>query len=176
MAGFGENHRPRHGAGPSGEAPQQQQGTSAGLSSSQPQPRQGPAAGRYEYSGESINASNTQQQIVSQQEGNPTSINISQAPDLRVIYGVKGSRLTPDLTEINVAPLHGDTVLFRRLREENKRLRGRLRHWCSMWQLNHCDFVKVSTDARPLCVGVLILYSSRKPSVAASSSSMEVYR
>lgn len=83
------------------------------------------------------------QATATQQQGCQVNINMPQIPESRVLFGVKGPRLTLELDEIKILAAHDDNDLLRSIREEHKRPRGWLRYWFSVWQLQHCDFVKV---------------------------------
>jgi hypothetical protein len=48
------------------------------------------------------------------------------------------------IAEINVHEF-GDDQFFEELRAEYYKLKGRLRHYFSIWRFKHCDFVKVNT-------------------------------
>lgn len=89
--------------------------------------------------------SNNQNLITSQGQGNHFNIHISRIPEPRVIFGVEGRRLTLEVDEIKVLPSHRDHDLIQELKQRHRTLRGRLRYWFSMWQIQHCNFVKVST-------------------------------
>ena len=65
------------------------------------------------------------------------------ANKLVVLFGVKGNRRTLELAQIDITKNTDDDSFFGDLRREYRRLRGFLRYWLSVWQLRHCDFVKV---------------------------------
>ena len=77
-------------------------------------------------------------------------INMSAASinQMFVLLGVQGTRRTLDLAQIDVNNHSDDGVFFSVLREKHKILRGFWRYWFSVWQLNHCDFVKVRQQSK----------------------------
>ena len=71
------------------------------------------------------------------------TITIPLAAQLFVLFGVKGRRRTLELAQINAKKYANDNAFFKDVVMRYKALRGRLRYWFSVWQLIHCDFVKV---------------------------------
>ena len=76
-----------------------------------------------------------------------TSIAMPSRKMLYILFGVKGSRRTLELEQINTTRCAKDESLFSNLVQSYKRHRGFWRYWFSIWRLNHCDFVKVSLRA-----------------------------
>jgi hypothetical protein len=72
-----------------------------------------------------------------------TVINMPQINQLFVLFGVKGTRRTLELAQINTKKYTSDKSFFEDMRKEYRYLRGYLRYWFSIWQFSHCDFVKV---------------------------------
>jgi hypothetical protein len=72
------------------------------------------------------------------------NLNAGVSPELYVLFGVQGKRRTLELAQIEVKEDKDDKAFFQDIRQEYRRLRGFLRYWLSIWQLRHCDFVKVS--------------------------------
>ena len=60
-----------------------------------------------------------------------------------VLFGVKGPRRTLELEQIEVNENSDDKTFFQRLMQAYRKHRGFWRYWFSIWQLTHCDFVKV---------------------------------
>ena len=81
----------------------------------------------------------------SSQPNTQTNIIMPQSNESVVLFGVKGTRRTLELAQINTLEHKEDEVFFQSLKKEYRRLRGVLRYWFSIWRLKHCDFVKVST-------------------------------
>lgn len=72
------------------------------------------------------------------------SINIPGTENF-VLLGINGTRRTLDLVHIKTTKENDDDLkFFDTLLTSYKSLRGTMRRWFSVWQLNHCDFVKVS--------------------------------
>jgi len=73
-------------------------------------------------------------------------ITIPSNPMAWVLLGVSGSRQIFEIAHLDTKatrmPRDGD--FFRTLRKEYTKIRGSFRQYLSVWQLNHCDFVKVS--------------------------------
>lgn len=65
-----------------------------------------------------------------------------------VLFGVKRNRRTLELAQIDTAKYQDDSAFFCGLRENYRQLRGFVRYWFSIWQLSHCDFVKVNFGFR----------------------------
>ena len=80
----------------------------------------------------------------SSQQGPPTNITMPQLNEKVVLFGVKGARRTLELAQIDTLKHNEDEIFFQSLKKEYRKLRGVLRYWFSIWQLKHCDFVKVS--------------------------------
>jgi hypothetical protein len=78
--------------------------------------------------------------------GVEVAINRRQLGELFVLFGVKGRRQTLELAQLNVSDYANDSMFFQALSSEYKNLRGFLRYWLSIWQLQHCDFVKVRSS------------------------------
>jgi hypothetical protein len=72
-----------------------------------------------------------------------TVINMPQINQLFVLFGVKGTRRTLELAQINTKKHTNDKTFFEDMRNEYRYLRGYLRYWFSVWRFSHCDFVKV---------------------------------
>jgi hypothetical protein len=72
-------------------------------------------------------------------------VNIGELPraDVYVLFGVKGPRRTLELEQIEVKENSDDTAFFQGLTQAYRKHRGFWRYWFSIWQLTHCDFVKV---------------------------------
>ena len=77
------------------------------------------------------------------QQAVQTGIDIPQLKELYVLFGVKGTRRTLDLAQINASKYTNDCALFGVMRRQYRELRGFLRYWFSIWRFSHCDFVKV---------------------------------
>lgn len=60
-----------------------------------------------------------------------------------VLFGVKGTRRTLELAQIDTYNYASDGEFFGDLKKAYRGLRGYLRYWFSVWQFSHCDFVKV---------------------------------
>jgi hypothetical protein len=64
--------------------------------------------------------------------------------DRFILFSISGKRRTLDLVHINtVKDTNDDLKLFEMLLKSYGSVRGKLRRWLSVWQLHHCDFVKV---------------------------------
>lgn len=76
---------------------------------------------------------------------NGVQVNISELPraDLYILFGVKGPRHTLELEQIAVKENSDDNAFFQSLKQSHKKHRGFWRYRFSVWQLTHCDFVKV---------------------------------
>jgi hypothetical protein len=76
---------------------------------------------------------------------NEVQVNIGELSraDVYVLFGVKGPRRTLELEQIEVKEHSDDTAFFRSLTQAYRKHRGFSRYWFSIWQLTHCDFVKV---------------------------------
>ena len=74
------------------------------------------------------------------------NINEPARANLYVLFGVKGSRRTLELEQVEVNKHSDDNSFFQSLRLAYRKHRGFWRYWFSIWQLNHCDFVKVRTN------------------------------
>jgi len=72
-----------------------------------------------------------------------TIVAMPQTHRLFILFAVKGSRRTPELAQIDTTIYTNDGAFFEHMRERYRELRGFLRYWFSVWQFNHCDFVKV---------------------------------
>lgn len=72
-----------------------------------------------------------------------TGNNLTRVDKLFVLFGVKGTRRTLELAQIDTYNYASDGEFFGGLKKEYRGLRGYLRYWFSVWQLSHCDFVKV---------------------------------
>ena len=89
------------------------------------------------------NTSITRKVQTRQQQASHTAIIVQGNNQSVVLFGVKGSRITLELAQIDAVKYGKDNLFFLNLREEYKQRRGRLRYWLSVWRLSHCDFVKV---------------------------------
>lgn len=87
--------------------------------------------------------SNPQRIATSNPPAGQTSINMPQMNESFVLFGVKGTRRTLELAQINVRKCMNDDALFGDMRNRYRELRGFLRYWFSIWRFSHCDFVKV---------------------------------
>lgn len=79
----------------------------------------------------------------SNQPAAQTSINMPQINESFVLFGVKGTRRTLELAQINARKYISDNAFFWDMRKQYRQLRGFLRYWFSIWRFSHCDFVKV---------------------------------
>ena len=80
-----------------------------------------------------------------------SSINIPGNEDF-VLLGINGTRRTLDLVHIKTTKENDDDLkFFDALLRSYASLRGTMRRWFSIWQLTHCDFVKVSPQTL-LCI------------------------
>lgn len=61
-----------------------------------------------------------------------------------VLFGVKGSRRTPELAQIDTEKYQDDSAFFCELQDNYTKVRGLMRCWLSIWQFSYCDFVKVN--------------------------------
>lgn len=85
---------------------------------------------------------------LSNQQTVSTSIDMPSNNESFVLFGVKGTRRTLELAQINTRKCMNDFALFRDMRQRYRELRGFLRYWFSIWRFSHCDFVKVCTLCR----------------------------
>lgn len=85
----------------------------------------------------------------SNQQGAETSFFAGTNKELVVLFGVHGARRTLELAQIDALKYSNDSTFFHELRKTYKELRG-WRYWLSIWQLKHCDFVKVCPEDQPL--------------------------
>ncbi|KAG4439306.1 hypothetical protein IFR05_005239 [Cadophora sp. M221] len=104
-------------------------------------------------------------------QGVQVNINRGMVSELFVLFGVKGSRRTLELAQIDVSK-HKDSIFFHDLLHEYRQRRGFWRYWFSVWQLRHCDFVKfekiranraISNKKHDLPVDILYEYTPRPP-------------
>lgn len=79
----------------------------------------------------------------SNQQAAQISINMPQKNEAFVLFGVKGTRRTLELAQINARKYVNDSAFFWDMRKQYRELRGFLRYWFSIWRFSHCDFVKV---------------------------------
>lgn len=79
------------------------------------------------------------------QQVTQNNINMPRIQQLLILFGVKGTRRTLELAQIDVENCE-DRLLFSKMKDEYRKLRGHLRYLFSFWRLSHCDFVKVYTD------------------------------
>lgn len=79
----------------------------------------------------------------SNQQATQTIINIPPINQAFVLFGVKGTRRTLELAQINANKYLNDNAFFENMRKQYRELRGCLRYWFSIWRFSHCDFVKV---------------------------------
>lgn len=70
-------------------------------------------------------------------------LNDAHSPSSWVLIGVQGSSRTLKPTQVPIYESTMDYSFFRALRERYCRRRGMLRLWLSIWQLEHCEVVKV---------------------------------
>ena len=78
------------------------------------------------------------------QQSTNTAINVRDTNQSVILLGVKGSRITLELAQIDTIKYGRDDLFFWTLKRQYKQCRGSLRYWLSIWRLSHCDFVKVS--------------------------------
>ena len=86
--------------------------------------------------------SQVRQSKVNQQPGYQMVINAKQTKVSRVLFGVKGSRRTLELAQIDTLKHDEDEAFFAQLKRDYKEHRGFWRYWFSIWRFNHCTFVK----------------------------------
>lgn len=79
----------------------------------------------------------------SNQPAAQTSISMPHINESFVLFGVKGTRRTFELAQINARKCMNDDVFFGDMRKRYRELRGFSRYWFSIWRFSHCDFVKV---------------------------------
>lgn len=115
---------------------------SAAPSSSQDPPRIG--VSRAPQHSQTRDTSTTQEAQTNQQQPTITAINVQGTSQSVVLLGVKGSRITLELAQIDTTKNGKDNLFFRTLKQQYKQHRGSVRYWLSIWRLNHCDFVKVN--------------------------------
>jgi len=82
--------------------------------------------------------------MTSQQQAPQIGIRMPDPSRAFVFFGVKGSRRTLELAQIDTSQVNDDSLFFASVKREYKTLRGGLRYWLSIWRLSHCDFVKVN--------------------------------
>jgi hypothetical protein len=75
--------------------------------------------------------------------GYQTGIGGATLNNLFVLFGVKGSRRTLELPQIDTKKYNDDRTFFAELRNQYKAYRGFWKYWFSVWGLSYCDFVKV---------------------------------
>lgn len=85
-----------------------------------------------------------QRTATSNQPANQISIIMPKINEAYVLFGVKGTRRTLELAQINARKHTNDNAFFWDMRKQYRELRGFLRYWFSIWRLSHCDFVKVN--------------------------------
>ncbi|PVH88843.1 hypothetical protein DL98DRAFT_158071 [Cadophora sp. DSE1049] len=109
---------------------------------------------------------------VSGGQGIQVNINTGTVSELFVLFGVKGSRRTLELAQIDVSKHKEDSIFFQDLRREYRHQRGFWRYWLSVWKLRHCDFVKfekiranrvISNEKHDLPVDKLYEYKPKPP-------------
>ncbi|KAK0110693.1 hypothetical protein ONS96_002294 [Cadophora gregata f. sp. sojae] len=109
---------------------------------------------------------------VSGGQGVQLNINTGTISDLFVLFGIRGSRRTLDLAQIDVSKNKEDRIFFQDLRREYRQQRGFWRYWFSVWKLRHCDFVKfekiranriISNEKPDLPVNHLYVYKPKPP-------------
>ena len=104
--------------------------------------------------GRASNTRPTPQRIATRdQHAGQTSINMPQMNESFVLFGVKGTRRTLELAQINARKCMNDDAFFGDMRKRYRELRGFLRYWFSIWRFSHCDFVKV-VNSRAVSLGV----------------------
>jgi hypothetical protein len=81
--------------------------------------------------------------VSNNQGGVQVNVSAGTSNELYVLFGVNGPRRSLELAQIDVLKLGDDGAFFRALRDKYRQLRGFWRYWLSIWQLNHCDFVRV---------------------------------
>ncbi len=81
--------------------------------------------------------------MTSQQQAPQIGIRMPDSSRAFVFFGVKGSRRTLELAQIDTIQVNDDSLFFAGMKREYKTLPGGLRYWLSIWRLSHCDFVKV---------------------------------
>ena len=84
-----------------------------------------------------------QRTATSNQPAAQTTIDMPQIKESFVLFGVKGTRRTLELAQINARKYLNDNAFFGDMRKQYRELRGFLRYWFSIWRFSHCDFVKV---------------------------------
>lgn len=81
--------------------------------------------------------------VSSNSQNSQMPINIARVKSLFVLFGVKGTRRTPELAQMDAYSYASDCEFFGHLKKKYRELRGYLRYWFSVWQFSHCDFVRV---------------------------------
>ncbi len=82
--------------------------------------------------------------MTSQQQAPQIGIRMPDPSRAFVFFGVKGSRRTLELAQIDTSQVNDDSLFFASMKREYITLRGGLRYWLSIWRLSHCGFVKVN--------------------------------
>ncbi len=85
-----------------------------------------------------------------------TTIDVQETMQSVILFGIKGSRVTIELAQIDTLKCGRDDLLFWTLKQQYKQRRGKLRSWLSIWQLSHCDFVKVVSKRILKCLQCLL--------------------
>lgn len=129
---------------PSTPGNQGQHYPSTGSSRNPPTPSSGgkPADSRTQDTSTTTRGSQT-----SQLPDTNTTINVRDTNQSVILLGVKGSRITLELAQIDTIKYGRDDIFFRTLKRQYKQCRGSLRYWLSIWRLSHCDFVKVGSKS-----------------------------
>ena len=90
------------------------------------------------------------------QQATQTSINIPQTQQLFIFFGVKGTRRTLELAQIDAVEYREDKLLFSEMKIAYRKFRGHLRYVFSVWRLSHCDFVKVYTHGKSISLDIVL--------------------
>jgi len=106
--------------------------------------------------GMSNSSSSAAQGATNNPSSGPSSISITQSDEAFVLFGVQGARRTLELAQIDAKAHCNDSSFFPALRKSYRDNRGFLRYWFSVWQLNYCDFVKVSTSSFVSCYSISV--------------------
>ena len=125
---------------PSTSGPQGQYNPSAGSLLSQSSPT---SHGGNPQDKSTQDTSTPQGSQINQQQSTNTAINVQETSQSVVLLGVKGPRITLELAQIDTLKYGRDDLFFWALKKQYKQCRGSLRYWLSIWNLSHCDFVKV---------------------------------
>lgn len=80
------------------------------------------------------------------QQGSKSTISISLLPRFYILLGAKRERRNLEIGHLDTTKAYDDGTLLLNLKAEYRRLRGPFRSWFSIWQLSHCEFVKVCSS------------------------------